>query len=482
MEDFLSTMNGKFFLWKDLISLWREKFFLIKRVFVLWREKYCFIRRLFVLFKVFAEDKLFFAEDNKVLHEQKNAAAVRHNSGRETTMTEILEPAFRFGADEPSKEAWRKVTFGEVARCLTETETNPQAKGLNRVVGLEHIDPEDLRVKRWAAIEDGTSFSRVFRAGQVLFGKRRAYQRKVALADFDGICSGDILVFEARTDVLLPELLPFLAQTEGFFQHALGTSAGSLSPRTKWSEMANYEFLLPPMEEQRRIADILWAAEEAIKAYDLSLEQATKTLSVILIDVFPPQTAESEYPYKRLDQISMVDRGKFAHRPRNLPHFYGGKYPFVQTGDVAAIQGELKNYTQTLSEEGKSISRSFPTGAILITIAAVIGQTAITTFETWCPDSVVGIVPHNQMNVRYLEYFLRTKQTELDQKSATQTAQKNINLTVLRPLMVPVPPKAIQDTIAAQIRKAESGIESIKEHISTLVSLRKSLSSELFHF
>ena len=182
-------------------------------------------------------------------------------------MTEILEPAFRFGADEPSKGTWRKVTFGEVARCMNESETNPQAKGLNRVVGLEHIDPEDLRIKRWADIEDGTSFSRVFRAGQVLFGKRRAYQRKVALADFDGICSGDILVFEARTDVLLPELLPFLTQTEGFFQHALGTSAGSLSPRTKWSEMAGYEFLLPPMEEQRRIADILWAAEDQIAVY-----------------------------------------------------------------------------------------------------------------------------------------------------------------------------------------------------------------------
>ena len=100
----------------------------------------------------------------------------------------------------------------------------------------------------------------------MLFGKRRAYQRKVAVADFDGLCSSDILVFEPADDQLLPELLPFIVQTEGFFQHALGTSAGSLSPRTRWRDLAAYEFPLPPLDEQRRIAEILWAAEEALNS------------------------------------------------------------------------------------------------------------------------------------------------------------------------------------------------------------------------
>jgi len=126
---------------------------------------------------------------------------------------------------------WRTVRFGEVVRNVDEAVRDAQMCGLERFVGLEHIDPESLRIKRWGLIADGTSFTRKFSAGQVLFGKRRAYQRKVAVADFDGLCSSDILVFEPADDHLLSELLPFIVQTEGFFQHALGTSAGSLSPR-----------------------------------------------------------------------------------------------------------------------------------------------------------------------------------------------------------------------------------------------------------
>lgn len=130
-------------------------------------------------------------------------------------------------------EGWRRVRFGDVVRNVDVAERNPLENGLERYVGLEHLDPESLHIKRWGLIEEGTSFTRKFIEGQVLFGKRRAYQRKAAVAEFDGICSGDILVFEPKGDDLIPELLPFIVQSDGFFEKALGTSAGSLSPRTK---------------------------------------------------------------------------------------------------------------------------------------------------------------------------------------------------------------------------------------------------------
>ncbi len=159
------------------------------------------------------------------------------------------------------RDDWCLVKFGDVVNNVDISERNPLENGLERYIGLDHIDPESLHIKRWGLIEEGTSFTRKFIAGQVLFGKRRAYQRKVAIAEFDGICSGDILVFEAKDD-LLPELLPFIVQSDGFYEHALGTSAGSLSPRTRWRDLADYEFALPPKDEQRRIADILWAVDD----------------------------------------------------------------------------------------------------------------------------------------------------------------------------------------------------------------------------
>src|SRR4051794_30642399 len=104
-------------------------------------------------------------------------------------------------------QGWRWVRLGDVVCQSKETTTDPEAAGLTRIVGLDHLDSESLQVRRWNELEDlpdGTSFTRVFRAGQVLFGKRRAYQRKVAVADFDGVCSGDIIVLATSSDHLLP--------------------------------------------------------------------------------------------------------------------------------------------------------------------------------------------------------------------------------------------------------------------------------------
>ena len=159
-----------------------------------------------------------------------------------------------------TKAGWTRVAFGDVVRLSKARVADPAAAGIERVVGLEHIEPGDLRIRHWSEVADGTTFTTLFKPGQVLFGKRRAYQRKVAVADFKGVCSGDIYVLEPANDRLMPELLPFLCQTDAFFYHAVGTSAGSLSPRTNWTSLASFEFLLPPIQEQARVCEALKAA------------------------------------------------------------------------------------------------------------------------------------------------------------------------------------------------------------------------------
>jgi type I restriction enzyme S subunit len=171
-------------------------------------------------------------------------------------------------SEQSLKPGWEMVKFGEVVKNANLVEREPEANGIERIVGLEHIDPENLHIRRWNAVADGTSFTRKFVPGQTLFGKRRAYQRKVAYAEFEGICSGDILTFEPKNrKILLPELLPFICQSDVFFGHALATSAGSLSPRTSWTALKDFEFPLPSLDEQKRIAEILWAADEAVEKY-----------------------------------------------------------------------------------------------------------------------------------------------------------------------------------------------------------------------
>lgn len=160
------------------------------------------------------------------------------------------------------KSTWERVAFGDVVRNVNETVKDAAALGIDRLVAMEHMDPGELTIARWGEVSDGTTFTRRVRPGQTLFGKRRAYQRKVAFAEFDAICSGDIYTFEADETQLLGEFLPFLVQSEPFFDHALDTSAGSLSPRTNWRDLANFQFDLPPLDEQKRIASLLWSVQQ----------------------------------------------------------------------------------------------------------------------------------------------------------------------------------------------------------------------------
>jgi len=146
-------------------------------------------------------------------------------------------------------------TFGEIAEC--DKKYPEHQNEVSRFVGLEFIEAENFRLQGWGEIANGTTFSKRFSKGDVLFGKRRAYLKKVAVADFDGICSGDILVIRAKAKKMLQGLLPYYISSDAFFQHAVSTSAGSLSPRTKWKDLAELEISIPDLKTQGKILEVL---------------------------------------------------------------------------------------------------------------------------------------------------------------------------------------------------------------------------------
>lgn len=163
-----------------------------------------------------------------------------------------------------------RVCLGEVA--VEHKETCKSSRDGYPVVGLEHLIPEEITLTEWDEGGDNT-FTKVFRKGNVLFGRRRAYLKKAAVAPFDGICSGDITVIEAIPDRILPELLPFVIQNDALFDYAVEKSAGSLSPRVKWEHLKNYEFELPEMSKQKALAEVLWSIDATKKAYQRLIKQ-----------------------------------------------------------------------------------------------------------------------------------------------------------------------------------------------------------------
>jgi type I restriction enzyme S subunit len=166
-------------------------------------------------------------------------------------------------------QGWRIVRFGDVVRNV-KADVDPKTGDLERYVAGEHMDTDDLHIRRWGMIGDGylgPAFHRRFAAGQVLYGSRRTYLRKVAVADFDGVCANTTFVLEAVPDLLLQELLPFIMQTEVLTEHSVKNSKGSVNPYVNWGDIASYEFALPPLDEQRRVAEILWAAEDVVESH-----------------------------------------------------------------------------------------------------------------------------------------------------------------------------------------------------------------------
>ena len=157
-----------------------------------------------------------------------------------------------------------KVLLGDVAEERKET-----CKGSKEgypIVGLEHLTPEEITLTKWDRDSENT-FTKMFRGGDVLFGRRRAYLKKAAVAPFDGICSGDITVIKAIPDRIHPRLLPFIIQNDDLFDFAVGKSAGSLSPRVKWEHLKQYEFELPDINKQEELTELLWAIDNTRKSY-----------------------------------------------------------------------------------------------------------------------------------------------------------------------------------------------------------------------
>lgn len=206
------------------------------------------------------------------------------------------------------KPGWRWVKFGDVVRLSKARSQDPLADGFERYIGLEHLEPGNLRIRSWGSVADGVTFTSVFQPGQVLFGKRRAYQRKVAVADFSGVCSGDIYVLETKdAQVLLPELLPFICQTDAFFDHAVGTSAGSLSPRTNWTSLADFEFVLPPFLEQAKIVEVLLVARAVPDAQSDALVKLQELRQATIDHLLGLPKNE---PCVRLEMVASMQNGR----------------------------------------------------------------------------------------------------------------------------------------------------------------------------
>lgn len=223
------------------------------------------------------------------------------------------------------------------------------------------------------------------------------------------------------------------------------------------SHLENLRITLPDPTEQRRIAGELERADGLRRTRRYALELADTFLPAAFLQMFgDPVRNTNGWPVFEMEELASVERGKFTPRPRNDPSYYGGKYPFIQTGDISNCGGRLNSWTQTLNEKGVSVSRCFPPGTIVIAIVgATIGVTAILGREMYCTDSVVGIqVDESKATKEYVEFLLRFWRPVFLAQTP-ETARANLNLETLRPLRIPSPPLPLQTRFAELVERHE---------------------------
>ncbi len=238
---------------------------------------------------------------------------------------------------------------------------------------------------------------------------------------------------------------------------------------------------VPSLSDQLHIANLLSKAENLISQRKESIRLLDEFLKSTFLEMFgDPVSNNKKWEICKLSELGSLDRGVSKTRPRNSPELLDGKYPLIQTGDVTNAGIYITKYKQTYSDLGLKQSKLWPKGIMAITIAANIAQTSILSFDACFPDSVVGFVTNkNKANVLYVHFLFKFFQAYLESK-ASQTAQKNINLEILRNLKVSCPPIELQTQFAQIVKKTEALKTQYQQSLQELENLYGCLSQKAF--
>jgi type I restriction enzyme S subunit len=347
------------------------------------------------------------------------------------------------------------------------------------------VSPKDMKVDEITSSEDRVSEA-ALKQGRVSM----VPEGSVLVVTRSGILSHTLPVAVTNTPVTINQDLKALTPKPGvlpkYVAHALrganrrilkecskhGTTVASIETNA----LLDFEIPLVDLDKQRRIVaeiekqfsrlDEAVANLKRVKANLLAYKQAAVREAIWGDRSGEPATEDLPLGWSQasLSELGEFGRGKSKHRPRDDPRLFGGRYPFIQTGDVRRSAGVIRDFTQTYSEFGLQQSRLWPAGTLCITIAANIAETGILAMPACFPDSVVGFVSQDEMLVRYVEIFFRTIRANLE-RFAPATAQKNINLAILERVQVPVPPAAARARIVAEIDRRLSIVREVEAEV-----------------
>ena len=319
------------------------------------------------------------------------------------------------------------------------------------IVGLEHLIPQEIKFSGYDVDTENT-FTKTFKKGQILFGRRRAYLKKAAIADFDGICSGDITVIEAIPGKVDPLLLPFIIQNDKFFDYAVSRSAGGLSPRVKWEHLKDYEFDLPPIEEQRILADKLWAAYRLKESYKKLLTATQEMVKSQFIEMFGDTHMRSDHSRQWKEVVEIINGKDY----KSIQVEDGG-YPVYGTG------GEMARASDYLS----------PANSILLGRKGTIDKPLLIREKYWNVDTAFGAVPDEKV-LHYVYFYWHCKTIDFNVLNKGTTLPSTTKVDLLN-LWIKIPSMEEQTRFGSIVEQADKSEFELRKSIEAIYQVIKSL-------
>lgn len=392
------------------------------------------------------------------------------------------------------RSSWHRVKFGDVA-VKQNGNVDRETTDLTRYVAGEHMGSEDLHIREWGETSGdylGPAFHRSFEAGDILYGSRRTYLRKVAVAHFDGITSNTTFVIKANEDTLIRELLPFIMLSEGFAQHSIKNSKGSVNPYINWKDITDYEFLLPPKDQQRQIAELLWAGDEMIEKEQVLKEENERLRNISREKLYTNGIEHDKgnlkagkcglirSDWKELSFLEAIDitsgqvdptedeySGLFQIGPERMEPNTGKILEFKTAKELGISSG---NYLFTEKHVLYSKIRPY------------FKKVANPGFTGLCSADVYPFKPKTEaLSKDFLFYYLLTEKfTTALLRFQNRTGMPKVNREELGSMYIPLPTLEEQSEVVGILLEIDKNLEKVIVNIECSKSLQKSLISQFF--
>jgi type I restriction enzyme S subunit len=376
------------------------------------------------------------------------------------------------------KSKWKLTKLGTLAEDISVRVDKPGSSEYDRFVGLDNFVSGDIKIKSWSSTKNLTSSAKAFKAGDILFARRNAYLRRASLVDFEGCCSGDAFVIRENLDKVVPGFLAFLMNTNSLWDYANSNAAGTMSKRVKWRDLAEYEFLLPPKEEQAKLAELLWAMDEVIEKEKEVYEKLNSSYSVLVDNLFSKK--KENWDYLKLNKIAKVNANSLK---ANTDNNYEFKYLDLAGIVESKVIGELK--TIKFCEAPSRAKRVVKDNSIILAMVRPY-QKAFVFIDTGkdiiasTGTAVVNV--NDEINCKFIFHqFFSRKFSRYCEVRMTGTTYPSITPTDIEEYKVGIPKdNKLMLVEAEKLDGIDNSIRIIKMKIDRSSALQKSLINQVF--